>query len=220
MDDPKTPDIDWGSLAAFRAEVPPTILDLPVAFTTLYDAVAREVAPDARVLDIGANDRELERQLAARGFTGTYRSMDVSRANAHDFHALADVDETFDVVVMKEVIEHLPLPVFLGYLDDLDRIIAPGGSLVLTTPNVFSVVHWESWDMTHCQHYPYPDLYALLRSRGFDASVSRIAEPIFGFGWRLPFALLRHAYRLIHVYCFRPTDYAGTLFAVARKPSS
>jgi len=98
-------------------------------------------------------------------------------------------------------------------------VLAPGGKLLLTTPNPHCVVSWQAWDMTHVQHYPYHDLHALLRLAGFQSHVIRLAEPIFGFGLRLPLNLLRHACRLVHVHCFRPTDFAGTLFAIATKPA-
>ncbi len=213
--------IDWSRLSAFRAEVPAAVLRVPLQWTTLYDAIAAQVAPDARVLDIGANDRGMANELRARGHSGTYASMDVSAGTEHDYRDLADApDASFDVVTMKEVAEHLPIPTFRAYAAHAHRVLVPGGRFVLTTPNPHCVVSWQAWDMTHVQHYPYQDLHGLLRLAGFEAQVSRIAEPVFGLGLRLPLNVLRHLYRLWHVHCFRPTDYAGTLFAVATKPAA
>jgi SAM-dependent methyltransferase len=43
----------------------------------------------------------------------------------------------YDVVVMSELIEHLPNP--LPYVEDVLRILRPGGVLYLTTPNYGSL---------------------------------------------------------------------------------
>ena len=214
---PRDARLDWSLLAEYRAEVPDAILRVPLRWSTLYDAFASEVAPTARVLDVGANNREMDRQLRARGFRGTYRSMDVSSGTAHDYVDLADVQETFDVVTLKEVAEHLTIAELRAAVDHARRVLVPGGRLVLSTPNPHCVVSWQAWDMTHVQHYPYQDLHALLRLAGFEVRITRLAEPIFGLGLRLPLRLLQHAYRLVHVHCFRPTDFAGTLFAVATR---
>jgi len=47
--------------------------------------------------------------------------------------------ETFDVVMMSHVIEHVPAP--LGTLKECFRILKPGGRLVLATPNIQSLGH-------------------------------------------------------------------------------
>ena len=46
-------------------------------------------------------------------------------------------DETFDLVIFSEVIEHLTFPQIMTA--EIARILGPGGALVLTTPNIFSL---------------------------------------------------------------------------------
>lgn len=50
------------------------------------------------------------------------------------FAGQIDTDEPFDLVVLQEVIEHIPVPPYI-VLGKLKAIIKSGGYLVLTTPN-------------------------------------------------------------------------------------
>lgn len=52
----------------------------------------------------------------------------------------ADPGGTFDAAVAVEVIEHLPPGKTLAFLSNVRRLLAPGGTLLLTTPNYGS--HW------------------------------------------------------------------------------
>lgn len=211
------PDLHWDKLSLFRREVPKEILKLPVVYSTLLEELVKHIPSDVRVLDVGANDRILGRTLTHGGFRGTYRSMDISPETQQDYYSLEDIHETFEVIVLKEVIEHLPLAQFLTYLRKVSSLLVPGGKLLLTTPNVYSVVHWESWDITHIQHYPYQDLYALLRMEGFQVKLTRIAEKVFYVSPGLPLRVLKHVYRQWHVRSFPQTDFAGSLFVEAVK---
>lgn len=95
-------------------------------------------------------------------------------------------DETFDVVLCCEVIEHMEIdPMFM--MAEINRVLKPGGILVLTTPNIVS-----SWGITkmligiepyfymqyrhareyHRHNYEYSihSLAAVLRAAGFDGN--------------------------------------------------
>lgn len=193
------------SLEKYRLEIGVNFRELPVIYKRDSLILKRILAVD-RVLDVGAGGKALRDQLQTAGFQGVYRSMDTDRSGQHDYYDLADVKETFDVVVMREVIEHISLPAFLDSLPHLVRILLPRrGSLILTTPNVFS--SWQMCDITHIQHYPYYDLYALLRYGGFErVSVFRCAH-----GGKL--LMLKRFYRWIHLKCF-DTDFAGAILMV------
>jgi 2-polyprenyl-3-methyl-5-hydroxy-6-metoxy-1,4-benzoquinol methylase len=70
------------------------------------------------------------------------KSADALRANGIGFHALDLSREVFaaerpyDLVVMAEVIEHVPTPPYVVF-GNLVRALAPGGHLLVTTPNLY-----------------------------------------------------------------------------------
>jgi 2-polyprenyl-3-methyl-5-hydroxy-6-metoxy-1,4-benzoquinol methylase len=51
---------------------------------------------------------------------------------------LGDLGDPFDAVTLIEVIEHLRHDEIVGLFEQLERVIAPGGILVITTPNYTS----------------------------------------------------------------------------------
>ncbi len=122
-------------------------------------ALLDDVAPDAAVLELGANPYFLTRLLARRGMQVTcanwfgetsgfgargeqvVSSPVEGRREAFTFdHFNVEVDEFpypddhFDVALFCEILEHLPNDP-IHTLCELHRVLRPGGLLVLTTPN-------------------------------------------------------------------------------------
>ena len=95
-------------------------------------------------------------------------------------------DETFDVVLCSEVIEHMEIdPMFM--MAEINRVLKPGGLLITTTPNIVST--WAVTKMLHgiepyfyMQYRPTRNYYrhnyeysihslvAVLKGAGFDGS--------------------------------------------------
>jgi SAM-dependent methyltransferase len=112
-------------------------------------ARAASVPPFSRVLDVGAG-RAPYRSLFAHceyetqdfgeepSTVGAYTALDYRC----DITAIPVADESFDVVLCTEVLEHVPHPV--AALRELGRILRPGGRLFLTAP-LGSFLHQEPY---------------------------------------------------------------------------
>ena len=94
---------------------------------------------------------------------------DVHLADAQDF----DLQRRFEVVLAGEIIEHLDN--VRGFLASVRRHLAPGGRLVLTTPNAFYVANFVyrlgGHARVHPQHtawYCDSTLRRVLKTNGFD----------------------------------------------------
>jgi 2-polyprenyl-3-methyl-5-hydroxy-6-metoxy-1,4-benzoquinol methylase len=117
----------------------------------IYAMVERVIAAHnlrGRVLDYGAGTGTFTRRLLALHRFDTVAAADIMPASddmpkeiewiEQDLNLpLAEHENTFDVVVAAEVIEHLENPRFM--VRELYSILRPGGIIILTTPNN------ESW---------------------------------------------------------------------------
>lgn len=113
---------------------------------TTLELIDSITSPPASVLDVAAGQGNMSLQLAERGYEVTWNDL---RADLRDYVALKhesgvvkyqpgnmfDLDpaQPFDVVLLAEVIEHVAHPDEL--LRKARRLTAPGGHVVITTPN-------------------------------------------------------------------------------------
>lgn len=110
---------------------------------TLIDTL---IPPDAdgRVLEVGCGTGRISERLVERG--GDLLVTDISerlavataerlgcKGTSADATALPFPDQSFELVVSSECIEHTPDPALAAR--ELGRVVAPGGTLVVTTPN-------------------------------------------------------------------------------------
>ena len=163
---------------------------LPAFFDYLHRAplatLFAQVPPQSRVLDLGAGDARLTHFLARsyrkvvalepqdvavqlgrlmtqlNGSTPVFSRGDAARL---PFQAGA-----FDCVTAFDVLEHLPRAAALQMLRDTHRALAPGGWLLVTTPNRRSLrnrVWGHRLDDKHFFEVDPPELHGMLTEAGF-----------------------------------------------------
>lgn len=117
------------------------------------------------VLDVGCGQRPYEKTFfaGAAKYIGVDYLLDRSRPDVLcsalqiPFH-----DEAFDTVVSTEVLEHVPDP--LRALCETQRVLKPGGHLILTTP-MYWPRHEAPYDFFR---YPYDGLLHLIKAGGLE----------------------------------------------------
>jgi 2-polyprenyl-3-methyl-5-hydroxy-6-metoxy-1,4-benzoquinol methylase len=188
------------------------IFDLPI-IKRVREALLDCVRDDMRVLEVGAGDRRMGDLLRSQRANVDYRSMDIDPHGEHDYRSLDEIDGTFDCVFAFEVVEHIDVESLPGWLTSLTRLLAPGGRLVLSTPNTYYPPAYLR-DVTHRTPLCYDELAALVASAGGRVvRINRVYhDPIhrklmrrYLFGW---------LFRMIGI------DFARQIVLVAEKPAA
>lgn len=132
--------------------------------------VTRHFAPDARLLDVGCGTGWLADHFA--DYTGLDGSPDaVTAATERDRDVrLHDVSEplpcedaSFDGVVMKDLLEHVPDPVAL--VREVRRVLRPGGRVFASSPDA---QRWVWDDYTHRRPFTRKSFRLLFADQGLD----------------------------------------------------
>jgi len=172
------------------------------------EILKKEVGQGDSILDIGAGNIGIgEKIRKALGIN--YKSMDVDRKQFHDYHSLDEIEESFDAILLFEVIEHLDLEEGVELIRKIYSLLAPGGKLFLTTPNLYHPHRY--WDCHHKTPYRYDELGGLLSATGFiPRHVYRIYNDAFLRRlFRIYFAAPLHRYLNV--------DFAPSILMVAQR---
>ena len=204
--------LSWSNIFRNRADVHkiyPDIWDLKIVRKRL-PFMLKYIKDGDKILDIGASSRDLEMRIKKHRPQIVYKSMDIDREQFHDFYAMEEIQESFDVIFLFEVIEHLSLEEGMRLLQRIYGLLNAGGRLILTTPNTFNPGRfWR--DATHRVAYCYDELGGLLLGQDFK---------IKGMYRTYNDALHRYLFR---VYAMSPLhrylgiDFAKSILVVAEK---
>ena len=119
-----------------------------------------------KLLDVGCGDGQLLQTATETGWEAL--GIDLSRAAVElcrrrgldasntDFFDRSLDARRFDVIVMSELLEHVPAP--QRFLSRAESLLEPAGVLYLTTPNFGSLarrVLGERWSVVHPEHIGY-----------------------------------------------------------------
>ena len=176
------------------------------------------LAPRARILDAPCGAGALTAALRERGYDASGADIDPAAASLlGDAFKTADFarplpwsDGFFDVALSVEGIEHLENR--HAYLREIARVLEPGGTLVLTTPNIVSLrsrvrfrasgfFHHDPRPLREAARHPlhhiglmtFPDLRYALHTSGFDivdVGHTHIKPISYLYGVRVPWAWL------------------------------
>lgn len=140
------------------------------------EALARRES--VKILDVGCAAGSFRDYLELRdpGRCVDYAGVDVAHFTV-DFPIYASLAEVpgndFDLIFLSEVAEHMTADTFAEeYLQRLPRMLKRGGLAIVSVPNPLAAAV-QHRDVTHVQHYPWYDLYAMLRFYFDDVGVLR-----------------------------------------------
>jgi SAM-dependent methyltransferase len=96
-------------------------------------------------------------------------------------------DKSFQTVLMNQVVEHLTAPTARRCLNEVNRVLRPGGMLLITSPSKYNLAESRG-DPTHVLMYSPKELRNLLASCGFtgiipmDSPLSILGKNYFARG--------------------------------------
>ena len=139
----------------------------------------------------------------------------------------AQADASLDVVIAFDVIEHFTRDELLPFVDDVRRVLKPGGRWIIHVPNGESpfVGRMRYWDLTHELAFTRTSIAQLLLASGFSEVRCFEDQPVVhGAKSALRWLLWQGFRSLLRLYIAAETGDAGrqhifsqNLLAVARK---
>jgi len=202
----------WSELLGHRKKVKnlyPEIWDIPLVKKEM-DRIMPHLREGIRILEIGAGDRRYEAKIKKVTSMVMYKSLDIDRKTHQDYYSIGDIEETFDFILMFEVIEHLTPGDAVEMFKKICTLLRKGGTLLLSTPNLYHPNRYFQ-DITHKTPFRYEDLGAIMLMAGFNT---------INFHRMYNDAFLRRSFRTligIHLHKYLELDFARTLLAEGKR---
>jgi 2-polyprenyl-3-methyl-5-hydroxy-6-metoxy-1,4-benzoquinol methylase len=154
----------------------------------IHAAFARTLGPwlpadrEARILDVGCGEGALLAFLRDRGYrclagfdlspenVALCREQGLEFVREGDALHLGEMEGTYDLILALDLLEHLPKEGAVGFLEGARRRLAPGGTLVVQTPNMGYVLaaYYRYSDLTHRFGVTERSARVLFRAAGFE----------------------------------------------------
>ncbi|MBN1552657.1 class I SAM-dependent methyltransferase [bacterium] len=199
-------------------------------------ATARLTGSNKNVLELGCATGYVSQLMRQNNCTVTGIELDPEAAAEASKHCqrvivgdlnetslLNSLDQTYDVIVAGDILEHLIDPETI--LDTLHDHLKPGGYILVSMPNIafwrmrldllmgrFEYQEFGLLDKTHLRFYTVKTFYALARKTGYDVQHTHINDagfPLSGLLSKLPVfgkwvrtAALKLAYVFPNVFAF------------------
>lgn len=195
---------------------------------------------DARMLDLGCGHGSLvyyARQAGYRNIEGVDVSPEqVAEAKRLGIDGIREGDlmeslaelpaGSLDVVIAFDVIEHFTREELLPFIDAVHRVLVPGGTWLIHTPNAESPLFGRIryGDITHEQAFTTTSLNQLLRASGFHGVTCYEDTPVVhGASSAVRWVVWRLMRALVRTYLMAETGspgsgvYSQNLLAIARR---
>lgn len=207
----------------------------------------QSMASGGKLLDVGCSTGQFLDQARGKGFDVAgveFSESSAGFARAHfglsveqgSIHASQQLAESFDLVTMFDVIEHVPDPA--SDMAQAFSLLKPGGWFVLSTPNIDGLFPRLSYKLAHkLDYWPHPEppyhlyqfsirtLSAMLEKAGFAPGPVRHSNIDLAYTFGTPTTLARMPKRLAYALVLAPLVKLGPLigqgdwfYLAARKP--
>lgn len=160
--------VSWSKFYSLRKKMRrayPSVFDIKIT-KKMLDVVIGELRGKDKILDVGASDRTLGEKITTRSPSIIYKTMDIDREQSHDYYSLDEISESFDIIILSEVIEHLEFKEGISMLGKLFYLLNNNGKIIISTPNTHHPNrYWEDTD--HKTPYQYDVIGGALLYTGF-----------------------------------------------------
>jgi hypothetical protein len=201
----------WSIFYAYRKRAKklyPSVYDLKIR-KKLLDIIVEELHEGAKVLDVGASTRALGEKIIHRFPSVTFKTMDIDRVQHHDYYSLDEISESFDMIILSEVIEHLEFNKGISMLRRLQELLNDGGKIIISTPNLYHPNRY--WVSDHITPYRYDEIAGALLLVGF--TINNIYRTYNDQFFRKLFRI--HVASYLHKYL--DVDFAKSIIVVASR---
>jgi SAM-dependent methyltransferase len=144
-------------------------------------AASIDIQPSSRLLNAGAGEGQYKAFFESCRYESTdittgFSSADHRLSYLSDLHHMPIQDNTYDVIVNNQVLEHVEFP--QRVINEFYRVLRPGGQLILTAP--------QAWGIHMAPHHYYNFTRYGLESLFNNADLEiKSISPLGGVFWNL-----------------------------------